>query len=80
MARKITEHTAHATFTESFTMGADDVTLIMDGYEFADGEYFVTAALWNETTQAWVRVGTKRYENTFVASEAYITKYNLRYS
>ena len=72
-------HTATAKFEETFKMGNDTVILIMDGYEFADGSYVVTAGLWNETTGDWVRMGTKQYANTYEASEDYIKKHKLTY-
>jgi len=75
--RNIMEATETATFTELFTMGADSVSLIMDGYAFADGEYFATASLWNHTSESWVVVGTKRYTDSYQASEVFIKKYNL---
>jgi hypothetical protein len=72
-------HTATAKFEEEFKMGSDSVRLIMDGYEFADGSYVVTAGLWNDTKAEWVRMGNKQYANTYEASEDYIKKFKLTY-
>ena len=71
--------TQHTMFTEDFKMGSDSVTLIIDAYEFADGHYFVTASLWNDTKRDWVVLGNKHFANYSEATDTYIKKYKLTY-
>jgi len=60
-----------------FLMGSTNVSIIIDGYDFADGFTFFNVSLWNLDADTLVYGGTKKFASSQDAIDFVTKKFKL---
>jgi hypothetical protein len=60
-----------------FLMGSANVSIIIDGYEFADGFTFFNVSIWNLDADTLVYGGTKKFASSQDAIDFVVKKFKL---